>query len=60
MQDVYKNIEDPNPGKKLKVLIVFDDVIADMLSNEKLGPIVVVTELFLRCRILGIYLVFIT
>ena len=31
MQDVYKNIEDYNPNKKRKVLIVFDDVIADMI-----------------------------
>ena len=29
MQDVYKNIEDCNPGKKRKILIVFDDMIAD-------------------------------
>ena len=43
MQDVYKNIEDYNPGKKRKLLIVFDDMIADMINNEKLNP--VVTEL---------------
>ena len=35
-----------NPNKKRKVLIVFDDTIADMLSNKKLNPIV--TELFIR------------
>ena len=34
MQDVYKNIEEYNPGKKRKVLIVFDDVIADMINNK--------------------------
>ena len=33
MQDVYKNIEDYNPNKKRKVLIVFDDMIADMLNT---------------------------
>ena len=33
MQDVYKNIEEYNPGKKRKILIVFDDVIADMINN---------------------------
>ena len=44
MQDVYKNIEDYNPIKKRKVLIVFDDMIADMINNNKLNPIV--TELF--------------
>ena len=36
MDDNYKNIEDYNPDKKRKVLIVFDDMIADMLSNKKL------------------------
>ena len=35
MQDVYKNIEDCNPGKKRKILIVFDDMIADMINNKK-------------------------
>ena len=36
MQDVYKNIEDYNPRKNRKVLIVFDDMIADMINNKKL------------------------
>ena len=35
MQDVYKNIEDYNSGKKRKMLIVFDDMIADMINNKK-------------------------
>ena len=48
MQDVYKNIEEYNPGKKRKVLIVFDDKIADMINNKKLNPIV--TELFIKGR----------
>ena len=43
MHDVYKNIEDYNIGKKRKVLIVFDDMIADMINNKKLDSIV--TEL---------------
>ena len=43
---------------KKKILIVFDDMIADMLSNKKLNP--VVTELFIRGRKLNISLVFIT
>ena len=43
MDDIYKNIEEYNPNKKRKILIAFDDMIADMLSNEKLNPIV--TEL---------------
>ena len=52
MQDIYKNIEDYNPGKKLKVLIVFDDMIADMINNKRLNP--AVTELFIRGRKLNI------
>ena len=43
MQDVYKNIDEYNPGTKRKVLIVFNDIIADMINNKKLNPIV--TEL---------------
>ena len=58
MQDVYKKIENYNPGKKCKMLIVFDDMIADMISNKKLNP--VVTELFIRGRKLNISIVFIT
>ena len=46
MQDVYKNIEEHNPGKWHKIQTVFDDVIADILENRKLNP--VVTELFIR------------
>ena len=57
MQNVYKNTEDYNPGKKRKILILFDDMNADMISN-KLNP--VVTELFVRGRRLGISIVFIT
>ena len=58
MHDVYKNIEDYNQGKKRKVLIIFDDVIADMINNNKLDSIV--TELFIRVRKLNISIVFIT
>ena len=58
MQDVYKNIEDYNIGKKRKVLIVFDDMIADMINNNKLDSIV--TELFIRGRKLNISIAFIT
>ena len=58
MQDVYKNIEDYNPGRKRKILIVFGNMIADMLNNKKLDP--VVTELFFRRRKLSISIVFIT
>ena len=58
MDDIYKNIEEYNPNKKRKILIVFNDVISDMLSNKKLNPIV--TELFIRGRNLNISLNFIT
>ena len=58
MQDVYKNIEDDNPIKKRKVSIVFDDMIADMINNNKLNS--VVTELFIRGRKLNTSIVFIT
>ena len=58
MQDVYKNIEDYNPIEKRKVLIIFDDMIADMISNNKLNQIV--TELFIPGRKLNISIVFIT
>ena len=40
MQDVYKNIEEYNIGKKRKILIVFDDMIVDMINNKKLNPAV--------------------
>ena len=42
MQDVYKNINDYNPDKKYKILIVFDDMIADMINNKKLNSIVTI------------------
>ena len=58
MEDVYKNIEDYNPGKKRKILIVFDDMVADMINNKKLNP--VVTELFIRGRKPNISIVLIT
>ena len=58
MDDIYKNIEEYNPNKKRTVWTVFDDMIACMFSNKILTPIV--TELFIRCRKLNIFLVFIT
>ena len=57
MDDIYKNIEEYNLNKKRKILIVFDDTIADLFSNKKLNQIV--TELFIRGRKLHISLVFI-
>ena len=58
MHDVYKNIDEYNIDKENKILIVFDDMIADMINNKKLNSIV--TELFIRGRKLNISLVFIT
>ena len=58
MDDIYKNIEEYNTNKKQKILIDFDDMIADMLSNKKLNPIV--SKLFVRRRKLNISLVSIT
>ena len=58
IDDVYENLEDYNTTKKRRVLIVFDDMIADMKSNEKLSPIV--TESFLKGRKFNISLIFIS
>ena len=58
MHDVYKNIDNYNSNKENKILIFFDDMIADMISNKKLN--LIVTELFIRCRKLNISLVFIS
>ena len=57
MHDVYKNIDEYNPDKENKILIVFDDMITDMIHNKKLNSIVI--ELFIRGRKLNISLVFI-
>ena len=57
MQDVYKNIDEYNIDKERKILIVFDDMIADMINSKKLKSIV--TELFIRGRKLNISLVLI-
>ena len=48
MQDVYKNIDEYNIDKERKRIIVFDDMIADMINDKKLNSIV--TELFIRGR----------
>ena len=58
MQDVYKNIEDYNPGKKREILIVFGDMIADMINDKKLNPVVI--ALFTRGRKLNISIAVIT
>ena len=58
MDDLYKNINDYNPIRKRKKLIVFDDMIADIMTNKRFQAII--KELFIRCRKLNISLVFIT
>ena len=54
MDDVYENIDDYNPTRERKILIVFDDI----MTNKKFQA--VVKELFIRCRKLNISLAFIT
>ena len=58
MDDVYNNISDYNPNRKRKILIVFDDLIADIMTNKKSQSII--KELFIRYRKLNISLVFVT
>ena len=58
MDDVYENIHDYNSSRKRKILIIFDDMIADIMANKKFRAII--KELIIRCRKLYISLVFIT
>ena len=58
MDDVYENIDDYNPSRKREKLTVFDDMIADIMTNRRFQAII--KELFIRCRKLNISLVFIT
>ena len=58
MDDVYENIRDYNSSRKRKILILFDDMIVDVMTNKKSQAII--KELFIRCRKLNISLVFIT
>ena len=58
MNDTYKNIEEYNQKRKPKILIIFDDMIANILSKNRFNPIV--TELFIRGRTLNPSFVFIT
>ena len=58
MDDVYNNIDDYNPKRKRKILIAFDDMIADIMTNKTFQAII--KELFIRSRKLNISLVFIT
>ena len=58
MDDVYENIDNYNSSRKRKILIIFDDMIADIMTNKKFQSII--KELFIRCRKLNVSLVFIT
>ena len=58
MQDVYQNIDEYNADKERKILILFDDMIADMIDSKKLNS--VITKLLITGRKLNISLVFIT
>ena len=58
MDDVYENITDYNRSRKIKILIVLDEMIVDIMTNKKL--LAIMKELFIRCRKLNISLVFIT
>ena len=58
MDDVYEDIDNYNPKRNKKVLLAFDDIIADIMTNIKFQTII--KELFIRCRKSNISLVFIT
>ena len=58
MQDVYKNLDELNADKERNILIVFDDIIADMINSKKLD--LAITELFIRGRKLNTSVVLIT
>ena len=58
MDGVFQNIDDYNPDRKRKILVVFDDMIADIMTNKKFQA--TIKESFIRCRKLNISLVFIT
>ena len=58
MDDVYENIHYYNSSRKRKILTIFDDIIADIMTNEKFEAII--KQLFIRCRKSNISLAFIT
>ena len=58
MDDIYEYIDDNNPSRKRKVLIVFDDMIADIMTNKTFQA--TIKELFIRCGKLNISFVFVT
>ena len=58
MDHIYNNIDDYNPNRKRKILITFEEMIADIMTNKKFQAII--KELFIRCKKLNLSLVFIT
>ena len=58
MDDVFENIDDYNMKRKRRILIVFDDMIADVMTNKKFQFII--KELFISCRKLNISILFTT
>ena len=58
MDDVYENIDNYNPNRIKKILTVFDDMIADIMTNKKFQSII--KDLFISCRKPNISLEFIT
>ena len=58
MNDLYENIDEYNQSRKRKILIAFDDMVADIMTNKLFQAII--KELFIRCRKLSISLAFIT
>ena len=58
MNDVYNNIDDYNPKRQRQILTVFDDMIADIMTNKKL--LVIIKELFIRCTKSNLSLIFIS
>ena len=57
MNDIYENINNYNPSRKKKILIAFDDMIADIMTNKKF--LAIIKDLFIRCKKTNISLVFI-
>ena len=58
IDDIYENIDNCNPSRKRKILIIFYDMIEVLMTNKKFQSII--KELFIRCRKLNVSLVFIT
>ena len=57
MDDVYENIHDYNPNRRRKILIVFDEMITDIMTNKNFQAII--KKIFFRCRKLNISLAFV-